>query len=260
MATEKQLLEHHDQQAHLLQFYGGDERPLLDNVSRYLLQGLESGDGLAIIAGKNRNESIVARLNQLGADIEAAEGNQQIVFADARPMLDKFMVEGQPDWALFLSSVGALVNDTKLRAPSGRLRAYGEMVGVLWEAGQYSAAIRLEHYWNELRDITPCELFCAYPINIMDTGFRAPAVNALLCAHTHLLPGGANEHLQQAINRAMDEVLGTNVDSVRALMHTNYGPRWPQMPPAEGSIFWLRSNLPEHADQIIDRARDYYPV
>ena len=257
MATETELLEHHDQQAHLLQFYGGDARPLLENSSRYLLEGLKSGDGLVVIAGNDRNESIAAKLKELGADVERAAGDRQIVFADSRQMLDKFLVEGQPDWSLFLGSVGVLVNETKSRAASGRLRAYGEMVGVLWETGKYSAAIRLEHYWNELRDVTPCELFCAYPINIMDTGFRAPAVNALLCAHTHLLPGGSSEHLHKAINRAMDEILGTNVESVRALMQTNYRSRRPEMSPAESSIFWLRNNLPEHADQIIDRAREY---
>ncbi len=117
----------------------------------------------------------------------------------------------------------------------------------------------MEHYWNELRDSARFKLFCAYPIDVLGKCFRSVAVDALLGTHTHLLPGGTSAHLEHALNRAMDEVLGPKVDGVRSLIQTNYRPSWAKMPSAEGMILWMRNNLPEYVDQIVDLAREYYP-
>jgi len=82
------------------------------------------------------------------------------------------------------------------------------MVGILWKAGRFSAAILLEQFWNDLLSRSPFNLFCAYPIDVFEQDFRPAHLDALLCAHTHLLPTAANEDLDSAIDRAMDEILG----------------------------------------------------
>jgi hypothetical protein len=99
-------------------------------------------------------------------------------------------------------------------------------------------------------------LFCGYPIDIFSPDFQADKVDALLCAHTHLLP--LNPALENALNRAMDEVLGARVDGLRRLIQANHRPAWAKIPPAEALILWLRNNLPGSADQIINLARRYY--
>jgi hypothetical protein len=44
-----------------------------------------------------------------------------------------------------------------------RVRVFGEIVALLWDAGQVTAAIELERLWNELGRQYPFSLFCAYP-------------------------------------------------------------------------------------------------
>ncbi|MGH7528201.1 MAG: hypothetical protein ACREMX_16025 [Gemmatimonadales bacterium] len=45
---------------------------------------------------------------------------------------------------------------------------------------------------------------------------------------------------------------------MKALIKANYRPAWAAIPGAEAVVLWLRNNLPEHADEILGRARGYY--
>jgi hypothetical protein len=132
------------------------------------------------------------------------------------------------------------------------------MVGVLWKAGQFSAAARLEEFWNELLQASDVSLFCAYPIDVFSSEFQAASLDALLCAHTHVVP--TDSALEGALNRAMDEVLGDRVDDLRRRIKANHRPAWAVIPKPEAIILWLHNNLPGSVDQILDRARQYYQL
>jgi hypothetical protein len=132
------------------------------------------------------------------------------------------------------------------------------MVGVLWKAGHFSAAVRLEELWNDLLQSSDVSLFCAYPIDVFSPEFQAASVDALLCAHTHVVP--ADAALEGALNRAMDEVLGSRVDGLRRLIQENHRPAWAIIPKPEAIILWLRKNLPGSVDQILARAREYHQL
>jgi len=56
--------------------------------------------------------------------------------------------DGQPDWDLFRRVIGDALRALRPRTGTGSIRAYGEMVGLLWGAESYEAAGRLEEYWN----------------------------------------------------------------------------------------------------------------
>ena len=43
------------------------------------------------------------------------------------------------------------------------MRAFGEMVALLWAQGHSDATVRLEHLWNALIHDQGMALFCAYP-------------------------------------------------------------------------------------------------
>ena len=80
---------------------------------------------------------------------------------DAEDTLSRFMLGDRPDAVAFDEVVGGLV---RTAAANGTpVRAYGEMVAVLWGEGRIEAAIELERLWNELGEATPFALFCAYP-------------------------------------------------------------------------------------------------
>jgi hypothetical protein len=130
---------------HVVQFHDHDRRLLTKNVSEYLSAGLERGEGLVVIATTGQGEALRHQLvaGVAGADAAIREG--LLVFLDARETLARFMVDGKPDWGRFVDTVGAVVREVRTRAHHTGLRAYGEMVSLLWNARQHSAAISLEH-------------------------------------------------------------------------------------------------------------------
>ena len=101
-------------------------------------------------------------------------------------------------------------------------------------------------------------LFCAYPIDVFSKDFDMQAVDSILSAHTHVLPTGEDGQVGQAIDRAMKDVLGSRAEKLKKLVKTYFRPSWAAVPQAEGLALWLRSNLPQYANQILDRARQYY--
>jgi hypothetical protein len=255
MSSCAELLDRLEPEEHVVQLYGDDDRLLTQNVGRFLSEGLKRGDGLIVIATPEHRGTLARHLSEeRGYSKAVLEG--RLVFHDAENTLNRFIVAGTPDPELFMSVVGEALRGVQARAGHTGSRAYGEMVGLLWKAGEYSAAVRLEELWNELLKSNDVSLFCGYPIDIFSPDFQADKVDALLCAHTHLLP--LNTALEGALNRAMDEVLGARVDGLRRLIQTNHRPSWAEIPRAEALVLWLRNNLPGSADQIINLARQYY--
>lgn len=255
MSSCPELLDKLEPEEHVVQLYGSDDRLLTQNVGHFLSEGLKRGDGLLVIATPQHRCTLTSRLRaEIGHSKAVLEG--RLVFLDAETTLSRLMVNGAPDQELFRSVVGEALRGVRARAVHTGVRAYGEMVGLLWLAGEYAAAVRLEELWNDLLKLSDVTLFCAYPIDIFGPEFQPGKVDALLCAHSHLLP--VDSALEGALNRAMDEVLGARVDGLRRLIQTNHRPSWGAIPKAEAVVLWLRNNLPGSADQILARAREYY--
>jgi hypothetical protein len=67
-----------------------------------------------------------------------------------------------------------------------RVRAFGEMVALLWAQGNAAATVRLEYLWNRVCKLERLPLFCAYP----KAGFtqEASASLAEICAaHSRII-------------------------------------------------------------------------
>jgi hypothetical protein len=255
MSSCPELLDSLKAEAHVVQLYGSDDRLLTRNVGRYLEEGLKRGDGLLVIATPEHRSSLARYLSTRDRYSSAVlEG--RLVFLDAAATLGRFLVDGMPDAELFGSVVGEALRIVRAKAGHTGVRAYGEMVGLLWKAGNSGAAARLEEFWNELLRAGDLSLFCAYPIDVLSPDFQVSNVDALLCAHTHLLP--VDTALEAALERAIDEVLGGRAEHIRSLFQANYRPAWGAVPPAESMVLWLRNNLPGSAPAILERAREHY--
>ena len=251
------LPENHEPCGHLVQFYQADEALLTRNVVDFLLEGLKQGEAALVITTPERNAAFAGGLRESGFEPNVAVRERKLLFADAEETLRRFMVDGQPDWRRFERTIGALIREVRPPADA-RLRAYGEIVGLLWQEGQFTAAVRLEQFWNNLMSAHALRLFCAYPIDVFGKDFDSETLDPLLCAHTHLVPAGRNRDLYSAIHRAMDEILGANSQVLRARIEDDPQPSWASMPEAETMILWIRNNLPQHAEEILLRARQYY--
>src|SRR4029077_19190901 len=182
--------------AHLMQLYEADARALLENVAKYLQDGLKAGCGVLVVATTDHKAGFIAELTRLGESPDRAIRTAQPAFLDADETLARFMLNGHPDADRFDRSVGEAVRRAHARAAGKGLLAYGDMVGVLWRQKQFPAAIRLEQLWNRLQKSLNFQLFCGYPIDIFDRTFDIGVIDALLCAHTHLLPTRSNAGLE----------------------------------------------------------------
>lgn len=137
---------------HLVQFFDAEPEVWANSVGPYFAEGLKQGDALLVIATPAHRAAIAG---QLGRDPELAESSGRLVFRDARGTLDRFMVNGEPDWEEFRRAVEG---EMERLLPIGLVRAYDDMVGILWSARQFCAATRLEEYWNRLLQSNPAAL------------------------------------------------------------------------------------------------------
>lgn len=240
----------HPEDSHLVQFYGSDEDGLAVNVTKYLAEGLKKGEAGIVIATADHIQLFSRRL-------EGLDGFHRIAWLDAAKTLGQFMSARMPDWDRFEQTIVPAIQS--IRGESTGLRAYGEMVGLLWTAGKVHAAILLEQFWNRLlsRSALSFNLFCGYPIDVLSKDFDPATVDALLCTHTHIVPA-EDPRFEKSICLAMEEVLGSKAEAAEAAMKDErFRARWGILPRTEGLILWLRRNLPAQADEVLARARAY---
>jgi hypothetical protein len=248
------LLDQLKSEEHVVQLYGSDDRLLTANVARFLAEGLRRGDGILVIAIAEHRTSLTRKRRDDSSYARAVlEG--RLVFLDAEVTLTRFMRGGAPDPELFNDVVGEALKGVAGRAVNNGVRAYGEMVGLLWKNGAREAAVRLEELWNSLLRNSDVSLFCAYPIDVFGPDFHADALDPLLSSHTHLIPHDLE--LEQALSRAMTDVLGPEAGSDE-LFDSNHRPAWGKLPRAEAMVLWIRNNLPGSAEQILARAKEHY--
>ena len=162
---------------HLVQIYEDDD-VFLDTLAGFAGGGLRAGDGVIIIATDTHLEALGSRLIGSGLDIAAARQEDRYIPVDAEDLLRRLVFRGWPDDYLFRKGV----TDLLTRAGTGgrRVRAFGEMVAILWARGQNAATVRLEHLWQGICQDEGLSLFCAYP----KSGFTQDANTSIqeLCA------------------------------------------------------------------------------
>ncbi len=220
---------------HLVQFYGADAGELIRSLTRYVSEGLAADGAVLIVATAHHTDAILAALAE---SADGRERSRAIVCLDAQATLDRFMVDGQPDWRRFEQTVGGIVRSLRRSAPAGTLRVYGEMVGLLWQAGQSDAALCLEKFWNVLLGDDEFALFCGYPIDVFSEEFTA--AEELLRTHSHVLYGAEDGRMASALDAATHDVLGAHVAPVSEWMSADAA---------------VASHV---AEEIFRRARSYY--
>jgi PAS domain S-box-containing protein len=171
---------------HFVQFYEKDSF-LAESVGGFMAEALAAGEGAIIIATGEHRKLIAEEITRRGVDLLEAEKRGQWTSLDAADTLATFLVEGRPDRGRFNAHVGALIRNANKLWPGG-VRAFGEMVALLWDDGHSEAALALEGLWNELAKDHAFALFCAYPMR----AFRRPGDGALLAhickTHTRVIP------------------------------------------------------------------------
>src|SRR5688572_13466575 len=175
-----QIHAHH----HAVQFYG-DESELFKTISSFLIEGLVAFQPAIVIATPDHTEAVLTELAAGHIDVAKARQLGDLVILDADETLSTFMVKGTPDPDLFRHHVGAVMEQAirgRVRTP---VRAYGEMVDVLWKKGNSDAAIKLEVLWNELAGAYSFSLLCGYAIGNFYK--QTSGIEDVMQQHTHVI-------------------------------------------------------------------------
>jgi hypothetical protein len=149
---------------HCVQFYESDAA-FLDALEAFVAGGIRHGDAVIVIGTAPHRQALEARLEANGFNLRVAVERDQYIALDAEATLQRFMVNHWPDQVQYEQLVGELLG--RARKQHRSVRAFGEMVALMWAAGHCEATLRLEKMWGELCQNEAFSLFCAFP----KTGF-----------------------------------------------------------------------------------------
>ncbi len=174
---------------HVVKFYEHD-RDLVEAVAPYLVAGILAGQGTIVIATKAHRHALESGIRARGIDVARASTSGTFHALDAEDTMSRFLLEGRVDPAAFDEVIGELVRT--VHRSSGSVRAYGEMVALLWEMGNVPVAIELEKEWNELARRVPFSLFCSYPSESAFHSEHADALEQVCLLHSAVLQPSAH--------------------------------------------------------------------
>ena len=169
---------------HAVQFYG-NEQSLFTTVATFLSEGLVTRQPAIVIATPAHRVAIEEYLCGRLIDCEQARRNGDLVMLDAEEMLGQFMIGDGPDPDLFEQNVGSVVKQVLDGRGPTIVRAYGEMVDVLWKQGRSEAAIKLEILWNKLALKYSFALLCGYAMGNFYK--QAQQLDDIRSHHTHVV-------------------------------------------------------------------------
>ena len=173
--------------SHTVQFYE-NEHFLSAAVADFLADGIAVGQPLVVIATQPHREAFMLRLKSRGLDTEYAARSGYLTMLDAHEMLAHFMDGPMPDVTRFNSTVGSVIRKSLSVSTHSCVRAYGEMVDVLWKDGNTDGAIRVEELWNELAKTHSFSLLCAYAMGNFYKEAHSSDFERICRNHAHVIP------------------------------------------------------------------------
>ena len=183
---------------HAVRFYE-NKASLCRTVGDFLAAGFSLGQPGLVIATPSHIEAIVSELQSREIAVHDVCARGDLLLLDAREVLRTFMVDGQPDAAAFQMHVSTAIDRVCRGRKNCTVRAYGEMVDVLWQDGSSGAAIKLELLWNQLALTREFSLLCGYAIGSF---YKSTGMREVCQQHSHVLAAESAliEHPPDSIN------------------------------------------------------------
>lgn len=150
----------------------------------FAAEGIALGERVIVVTAAAR-PALDGALVDLGLDPVSARESGRLVVLDATETLAGLLADGAVDAERFRSLITPLL--AAARADGVRLRIFGEMVALLWQAGNVPGALELEGLWNELAQEKAFPLLCAYPSSALGTA-HVGDVSDICAQHSEVLP------------------------------------------------------------------------
>ncbi len=241
---------------HGVQVYG-DPAELATSVAAFFAAGFDRGHPGVVVAQAEQTQAFARGLAERGWDVEDAESCGLLVTADAEQTLAALLDGDRPSPELFERVVGGLLDRAESGSGGREPRVFGEMVDLLCRRGRPDAAFELEELWNDLGRRRRFSLLCGYQLDVFDPQAQAALLPHLCSLHSHVLPASNYARLARAVDRALDDVLGSSAASevYRSVARERDDIR---VPMAQLILMWLSANMPALADRVLDVAREHY--
>lgn len=178
---------------HLTNFAGNHRVQVCQNdisqaeaVTHYIQEGLLNNEAVIVFARPALRRAVMSKMDGLGLDVQTFKSQGQIKFFDAEFLLSSFLIEGELEDSAFQEFIGLPIQAAQLKF--GKVRAFGEMVNVLWKRGQYDTAMQLEDFWNDLSKKLEFSLLCSYSMDNLDPNAYDDSLELICKCHKHLVP------------------------------------------------------------------------
>jgi len=181
------LTSHPWASGHDVRFYE-DDAYLCTAVSAFLADGIRSTQPIIVIATAAHRREFAAQLRLKGLNVDALHPGDSI-WLDAHETLSAFMEGPMPNADLFMATVGNVFEKALANRRYLVVRAYGEMVDMLWRQGKSEGAIALENLWNDLARRYAFSLLCAYSKESMLAHSPEGGIDRICACHSRVLPG-----------------------------------------------------------------------
>lgn len=172
---------------HVVQIYEND-KVFINSLEGYVGSGFLAGDSVIVIATTEHLKLLEDRLKKQGFDISSLTTIDRYIPIEAHEALSTFLINNWPDENLFIEFIVGLIN--RAQKNNRKVRAFGEMVAILWEKGFNGATVQLENLWNQLHKKDGFSLFCAYP-RIGFTQDANDSMETICSSHTKVMDGGS---------------------------------------------------------------------
>jgi anti-sigma regulatory factor (Ser/Thr protein kinase) len=203
---------------HVVHFYA-DDYELTATVGPYLTGAAEAGAVAIVIATDGHRRAFAAELEAAGVDVAQGRRDGTLILLDAAATMASFMLDGRIDGDRFHEVVGSVV---RRAVATGRpVRAYGEMVALLWEAGDVPAVIELETLWNALGRELRFSLVCGYRSESVQGDGHAEALQHVCQLHSAVLPRVINEDIDAwlPVNTEVSAEFAAETNAPRSARH-----------------------------------------
>jgi hypothetical protein len=242
--------------AHLVQVYRHSDE-IAATVSAFLAEGLAAGEPAITIATGEHLTLFADSLRERGLDPIELQERGMLQPVDAEETLASLLDDSVPSPVKFDEIIGSLVERTSAAAGGASVRAYGEMVDLLWHRGDPEGAVALEGLWNDLGTRLRFSLLCGYRIDIFDRTAQVTFLPQVCRTHSRVLAGDNSERVEHAVNTALTETLGrADAEKIYTLVAAQV--REEKVPPAQLALMWVSAHMPRTAEHVLAAARAHY--
>jgi hypothetical protein len=187
---------------HVVQIYDS-EHVFMDLLTEFVADGIRRDESVIVIATQEHLHLLEERLRVLEYDLFNLKLFDKLIFEDAQATLSKFIIGEWPDEILFRHVIGGVLSRaSKNKRP---VRAFGEMVVLLWAKGLHNATLQLERLWNDMQETESFSLYCAYPRSVFSGNGSESIIN--IC--------GVHSKIVAPIDRATTKVVYKDLSFTR---------------------------------------------